>query len=47
MQDALAWQDIGVTHLSVATRGSGLAFPDGHLDLIRRFMDAAKAAGVV
>jgi len=47
MQDALAWRDIGVTHLSVATRGSGLAFPDGHLDLIRRFMVAARAAGVV
>ena len=45
--DAAAWRDIGATHLSVNTRNAGLSFPDGHIDAIRRFMDAVKVAGVV
>ena len=40
--DALAWRDIGATHLSVNTRNAGLSFPDGHIDVIQRFMEATK-----
>ncbi len=47
LSDAAAWRDLGATHLSVNTRNSGLSFPDGHVDAIRRFMDSARAAGIV
>jgi hypothetical protein len=42
----VAWRDAGATHLSVNTGGAGMAFPDGHIDAVRRFMDAATAAGL-
>ena len=45
--DAAAWRDLGATHLSVNTRNSGLSFPDGHIDAIRRFMDSARATGLL
>ena len=36
-----AWRDMGSTHLSVDTMGAGLSSPDGHIDAIRRFKEAA------
>ena len=45
--DAEGWRDLGATHLSVNTRNAGLSFPDGHIDAIRRFMDSARAMGLV
>ena len=45
--DAAGWRDLGATHLSVNTRNAGLSFPDGHIDAIRRFMDSARAMGLV
>ena len=45
--DAAAWRDLGATHLSVNTRNAGLSFPDGHIDAIRRFMDSARATGLL
>jgi probable F420-dependent oxidoreductase len=44
---ATAWRDAGATHLSLDTERADLVFPDGHIDTIRRFMDAAKETGVV
>ncbi len=46
VRQAAAWRDVGATHLSVNTRGAGLSFPDGHLDAIRLFMEAARGAGI-
>ena len=40
VEDALAWKDLGATHLSLNTRGAGLRFPDGHVDAIRKFKEA-------
>ena len=39
-EDALAWQALGATHISVNTMASGLGSPDAHIDAIRRFRDA-------
>ena len=46
MREATAWRDIGATHLRVNTRGAGLAFPDGHLEAVRRFKEAVAEAGL-
>ena len=32
-----AWKGLGATHLIAEPRNAGLAFPDGHLDALRRF----------
>ena len=46
VQEAVAWKDIGATHVSVNTRGAGLAFPDEHLEAVRCFKDAFDEAGL-
>ena len=35
------WQSLGATHLSVNTMAGCLSSPDGHIDAIRRFKEAA------
>ena len=35
------WQALGATHITFRTSESGLTYPDGHLDAMRRFMSAA------
>ncbi|HMH51458.1 MAG TPA: LLM class F420-dependent oxidoreductase [Candidatus Acidoferrum sp.] len=37
-----AWHTLGATSVIGEPRGAGLKFPDGHLDLLRRFRDAVK-----
>jgi probable F420-dependent oxidoreductase len=37
-----AWQRLGATSVIGEPRGAGLKFPDGHLDVLRRFKDAVK-----
>src|SRR5262249_12057014 len=32
-----AWRALGATHLIAEARGAKLSFPDGHLDVLRRF----------
>jgi probable F420-dependent oxidoreductase len=34
-----AWQDLGATSVIAEPRGAGLKFPDGHLDVLRRFRE--------
>jgi len=36
-----AWRDLGATHLTFNAMGVGLSAPEGHLDAIRRFREAA------
>ena len=36
-----AWRELGATHVSANTMGSGLSSPDGHIEAIRRFKEAA------
>jgi hypothetical protein len=36
-----AWNDLGATSVIAEPRGAGLKFPHGHLDVLRRFKDAA------
>ncbi len=33
------WRALGATHMQLYTMDGGLASPDGHIDLIRRFRD--------
>jgi probable F420-dependent oxidoreductase len=35
-----AWQDLGVTHISINTMGAGLSTPDQHIEAIRRYKEA-------
>ena len=35
-----AWKALGATYLIAEPRQAGLSFPDGHLDVLRRFKDA-------
>ena len=35
------WQSLGATHISVNTMGGGVSSPDGHIDAIQRFKEAA------
>ena len=42
-REVAAWRDLGATHVSVNTMGAGLSSPDGHVDAIRRFKEAADA----
>jgi len=37
-----AWKALGATSVIAEPRGAGLSFPDGHLDVLRRFKDAVK-----
>ena len=37
---AQAWRDLGATHLAIATMNAGFASPDGHIDAIRRYVEA-------
>ena len=41
LADAEAWKSAGATHISVNTMRAGLSSPDGHIDAIRRFKEAA------
>jgi hypothetical protein len=34
-----AWKALGATSVIAEPRGAGLKFPDGHLDVLRRFKD--------
>ena len=42
LDEVRAWEDAGITHLSVNTMGARLSSPDGHIAAIRRFIEAAK-----
>jgi hypothetical protein len=37
-----AWQALGATSVIAEPRGAGLGFPDGHLDVLRKFMGAVR-----
>ena len=39
MKQVRAWQDLGATSVIAEPRGAGLKFPDGHLDVLRRFRE--------
>ena len=39
-----AWRTLGATSVIAEPRGAGLKFPDGHLDVLRRFNDTVKEA---
>ncbi len=41
---AAAWKDLGATHLTLNTMGSGFASPAAHIDAIRRFKEAYEEA---
>jgi alkanesulfonate monooxygenase SsuD/methylene tetrahydromethanopterin reductase-like flavin-dependent oxidoreductase (luciferase family) len=40
IKQAEAWKALGATSLIAEPRNAGLRFPDGHLDVLRRFKDA-------
>jgi hypothetical protein len=37
-----AWKALGATSVIAEARGADLKFPDGHLDVLRRFKDALR-----
>jgi alkanesulfonate monooxygenase SsuD/methylene tetrahydromethanopterin reductase-like flavin-dependent oxidoreductase (luciferase family) len=37
-----AWKALGATSLIAEPRGAGLSFPDGHLDVLRRFKETVR-----
>jgi len=37
-----AWKALGATSVIAEPRNAGLRFPDGHLDVLRRFKDTLK-----
>jgi probable F420-dependent oxidoreductase len=39
-----AWKALGATSIIAEPRNAGLRFPDGHLDVLRRFKDTLKEA---
>ncbi len=39
-----AWKALGATSVIAEQRGAGLSFPDGHLDVLRRFKETVKEA---
>ena len=39
-----AWKALGATSVIAEPRGAGLSFPDGHLDVLRRFKETVKEA---
>ncbi len=39
LREAHAWQELGVTHLSVYTSGAQFTSPQQHIDAMRRFQD--------
>jgi len=39
--DIETWRDLGATHMSVNTMNAGITSPQGHIDAIRRFKEAA------
>jgi hypothetical protein len=39
-----AWKALGATSVIGEPRGGGLSFPDGHLDVLRRFKETVKEA---
>jgi alkanesulfonate monooxygenase SsuD/methylene tetrahydromethanopterin reductase-like flavin-dependent oxidoreductase (luciferase family) len=41
MKQVEAWKALGATSLIAEPRGAGLEFPDGHLDVLRRFKEEA------
>ena len=43
VQDALAWKEMGATHLSFNTMNSGLETPQAHIDAIARARDIVSA----
>src|SRR5262249_31847987 len=40
-QQVDAWKALGATSVIAEPRGAGLKFPEGHLDVLRRFKDTA------
>ena len=38
--EVAAWSDLGATHVTLNTMGSGLSTPAAHIDAIRRFKEA-------
>ena len=41
LRESEDWIAAGATHLAANTNGSGAGFPDGHIDLIKRYKEAA------
>lgn len=41
MTETQGWVDVGATHVTANTNGTDAAFPDGHIDLLRRYKEAA------
>ena len=37
-----SWKALGATHLIAEARNAGLAFPDGHLGVLRRFKETLR-----
>jgi len=44
MKQVEAWKTLGATSLIAEPRKAGLKFPDGHLDVLRRFKETVKEA---
>jgi len=43
---AVAWRDLGATHLSVNTMGAGFTSPQQHIDAVRRFREETAPVAV-
>ena len=43
MRQVEAWTSLGATSVIGEPRGAGLKFPDGHLDVLRRFKDSVRS----
>ena len=41
MTETRGWIDVGTTHVTANTNGTDADFPDGHIDLLRRYKEAA------
>ena len=45
LEEAVAWRDLGATHISVNTMNAGLTTPEDHMGAIRRFKEVAGGLG--
>ena len=44
--ELVEWRSVGATHISASTMGAGLTSPQGHIEAVRRFKEAAGALPV-
>ena len=40
LNETQGWMDVGATHVTANTNSTGVDFPDGHIELMRRFKEA-------